>query len=75
MSITDNQKIVQELANKVAMQELRSRAREIDASRIFPRDGMRALADAGFLGLTVPESRRLASRTFPTKRFNRSVAS
>ena len=55
MNFTDDQKIVQELANKVAKQELEPKAREVDTAQLFPREGMQKLARAGFLD-TVPEA-------------------
>ena len=56
MNFTDDQKIVQELANKLAKQELEPKAREVDTAQLFPREGMQKLARAGFLGMTVPEA-------------------
>jgi butyryl-CoA dehydrogenase len=35
---------------------LAPKAREVDAVQIFPREGIQKLAQAGFLGMTVPES-------------------
>jgi alkylation response protein AidB-like acyl-CoA dehydrogenase len=56
MSFTQDQKIVQELANKVATQELALKARGIDENQDFPWEGLQTLAKAGFLGMVVPEA-------------------
>jgi butyryl-CoA dehydrogenase len=56
MSFTEDQKIVQELATKVATQELGPKARGIDVDQAFPWEGLQALARAGLLGMVVPEA-------------------
>jgi butyryl-CoA dehydrogenase len=55
MSLTDDQKSVQQLAAKVAVQELAPKARSVDTEQIFPEDGLQSLARAGFLGMVIPE--------------------
>ena len=56
MNFTDEQKIIQETAKKIAQQELAPKAAEVDRDQAFPVDGLQQLAKAGFLGMTVPEA-------------------
>ncbi len=56
MNLSDEQKMIQETANKIAQQELAPKAAGVDRTQIFPRDGLQKLAEAGFLGITVPEA-------------------
>ncbi len=56
MNLTNEQKMIQETAMKIAQQELMPRAVDVDRKQIFPRYGLQKLAEAGFLGMTVPEA-------------------
>jgi alkylation response protein AidB-like acyl-CoA dehydrogenase len=56
MNFTDEQKIIQETARKIAQQELAPKAAEVDRDQAFPVDGLQQLAKAGFLGMVVPEA-------------------
>ncbi len=56
MNLSDEQKMIKETASKIAQQELAPRAANVDREQIFPRDGLQKLAEAGFLGITVPEA-------------------
>jgi alkylation response protein AidB-like acyl-CoA dehydrogenase len=56
LNLSNEQKMVRETANKIALQELAPRAADVDRERIFPRYGLQKLAEAGFLGITVPEA-------------------
>jgi len=54
MNLSEEQKMIQETASKIAQQELAPRAADVDRAKIFPKDGLQKLAEAGFLGITVP---------------------
>ena len=56
MNLTDEQKMIRESALKIAQQELAPRAAEVDRDGRFPAAGLQRLAEAGFLGVTVPEA-------------------
>jgi alkylation response protein AidB-like acyl-CoA dehydrogenase len=56
VNLTDEQRMIQETARRIAQQELAPRAAEVDRDRTFPTDGLQQLAEAGFLGMTVPEA-------------------
>jgi butyryl-CoA dehydrogenase len=56
MKLTDEQKLVQTTINTIAEKELAPKAAKIDKNRLFPRDGLKKLAEKGFLGMTVPSS-------------------
>jgi alkylation response protein AidB-like acyl-CoA dehydrogenase len=56
MNLSHEQKMIQETSNKIAQQELASRAADVDREQIFPRYGLQKLGEAGFLGITVPEA-------------------
>ena len=56
MNLSNEQKMIQETANKIALQEIAPRAADVDREQIFPRYGLQKLAEAGFLGITVPEA-------------------
>ncbi len=56
MNLSDEKKMIQETANKIAQQELAPKAADVDRAQIFPRYGLQKLAEAGFLGITVPEA-------------------
>ncbi len=56
MNLSDEKKMIQETASKIAQKELAPKATDVDRAQIFPRDGLQKLAEAGFLGITVPEA-------------------
>jgi hypothetical protein len=49
------QKILQESARDLARKEIATRAAEIDRSEQYPWDNVKALTQAGFMGMTVPK--------------------
>lgn len=53
--LSDEQRLLKQTAREIAQKEIRPRAAEVEASGEFPWDGMRALARAGIVGLTIPE--------------------
>lgn len=53
--LTDEQKMVKELAHKVAEEKIRPVAAKYDQSEEFPWDIMKVIADAGLFGLFIPE--------------------
>jgi alkylation response protein AidB-like acyl-CoA dehydrogenase len=55
MSLSDEQKMIQETATTLAQKELAPKAAAVDRDQIFPREELRKLAEAGFLGMTVPK--------------------
>lgn len=56
MDLTEEQKMVQSTASNIAKQELAPRAARVDREQLFPKEGLQKLAEASFLGLTVPEA-------------------
>ena len=56
MNLTSDQKMIWDTVSKIAKQELAPRAAEVDRKQIFPKVGLQKLAEAGFLGITVPEA-------------------
>jgi len=56
MVMISDRKMIWETVSKIAKQELAPRAAEVDRTGNYPRDGLRKLAEAGFLGMTVPEA-------------------
>ncbi|MBI2868230.1 MAG: acyl-CoA dehydrogenase family protein [Chloroflexi bacterium] len=56
MVLTEAQKMIQGTASSIARQELAPRAARVDREQFFPREGLNKLAEAGFLGLNVPEA-------------------
>ncbi len=56
MNLSNEQKMIQETASNIAKQELAPRVSDVDRNQIFPRYGLQKLAEAGFLGITVPEA-------------------
>ncbi|MDP2719208.1 MAG: acyl-CoA dehydrogenase family protein [Dehalococcoidia bacterium] len=55
MNLTDEQKMIQETAFNIGKQELAPRAADVDRKGSYPRDGLKKLAETGFLGITVPK--------------------
>jgi len=56
MNLTNEQKMIQETAHKIAQQELAPKAAQVDRDLTFPADGLQQLAETGFLGMTIPEA-------------------
>jgi butyryl-CoA dehydrogenase len=55
MNLSSDQEMILETAINIAKQELAPMSAEVDRKQMFPRDGVQKLAEAGFLGMTVPE--------------------
>jgi alkylation response protein AidB-like acyl-CoA dehydrogenase len=55
MNLTDEQKLIVDTVNKIAESSLAPKTPEIDREGKFPIEGIKALAEAGFLGMTVPK--------------------
>ena len=53
---SDEERMVQDLARRLAREKIAPRAAEIDAREEFPHDLVRLLAEHGLFGLVVPES-------------------
>lgn len=53
--LTQDQKLVQEMVRKFALNELEPVAAEIDKSREFPWDSIKKMAELGLLGVITPE--------------------
>lgn len=53
--LTATQKTLQESARELATKEIAARAAEIDRSEQYPWDNVKALTEAGFMGMTIPE--------------------
>jgi alkylation response protein AidB-like acyl-CoA dehydrogenase len=56
MNLNEEQKMIQETASKIAREELAPKTADVDREQIFPRYGLQKLAEAGFLGITVPQT-------------------
>ena len=54
LSLTSEQKMIQQTASRLAAEVLAPRAAELDASCGFPRQGLQKLAEAGLMGLLIP---------------------
>lgn len=52
--LTQEQKLLKEAARRLAQDEIAPRAAEIDRTEEYPWDNTRALANAGFMGMTIP---------------------
>lgn len=53
--LTEEQKMVRDLARKIADEKIRAVAAKYDQSEEFPWDMMKIIADAGLFGLFIPE--------------------
>ncbi|MDI6758884.1 MAG: acyl-CoA dehydrogenase family protein [Candidatus Omnitrophota bacterium] len=53
--LTDEQKMVKELAHKIAEEKIRPVAAKYDQSEEYPWDIIKVIADAGLFGLFIPE--------------------
>jgi len=52
--LTEEQKMVQDMAREFAEKELKPRAAEIDATRLYPLAVLKAMAELGLMGMLVP---------------------
>ena len=64
LDLTPDQIALQDRARAFAQQVARPRAAEIDAQEQYPWDIVRALADAGFMGMTIPRTYGGQGRSF-----------
>jgi alkylation response protein AidB-like acyl-CoA dehydrogenase len=64
LDLTSEQLALQDRARAFAQQVARPRAAEIDAQEQYPWDIVRALADAGFMGMTIPTAYGGQGRSF-----------
>jgi alkylation response protein AidB-like acyl-CoA dehydrogenase len=55
LNLNDDQKMIQETAAQIAQKELAPTSAQRDIEGTFPKDGLRKLAEAGFLGMVVPK--------------------
>lgn len=53
--LTDEQKMVQELARKIAEEKIRPQAAKYDQTEEYPWDIIKIIADSGLFGLFIPE--------------------
>lgn len=53
--LTEQQRMIRESARKVAQEAIAPTAAARDASKAWPTEELKALADAGFMGMLVPE--------------------
>ena len=54
--LTDRQRGLREAARSLAAETIAPRASATDLSEEYPWDNVRALVDAGFMGMTIPEA-------------------
>jgi hypothetical protein len=54
--LTEEQRLIQETARRIAKEKIAPRAAEIDESGEYPHDIFAAFKDVGLLGLTIPEA-------------------
>jgi alkylation response protein AidB-like acyl-CoA dehydrogenase len=64
LDLTSDQLALQDRARAFARQVARPRAAEIDADEQYPWDIVRALTDAGFMGMTIPKAYGGQGRSF-----------
>src|SRR2546422_2879956 len=53
--LTDDQRMIRDLARKVAREKIAPHAAEYDEAESYPEKSMRALVDSGLFGIWVPE--------------------
>src|SRR5688500_18832042 len=53
--LTDEQRMIRDLARKVAREKIAPHAADVDEREGYPDEAMRALAEAGLFGIWVPE--------------------
>ncbi len=54
-SLTEDQKMIQQMARDFATNELEPKAAELDKTGEFPHDSIKKMAELGLLGMVVPE--------------------
>ena len=54
--LSDAHKLIRDTARRIAREKVAPRAAELDESGVYPEDIFRVFADAGLLGLTIPEA-------------------
>lgn len=54
-SLTEDQKMIQQMARDFAVNELEPKAAELDKTGEFPKDAIKKMAELGLLGMVVPE--------------------
>ena len=54
--ITDTQKQIRDAAAKLAGTVIQPRAADVDKTEEYPWDNVKALTDAGFMGMTIPKA-------------------
>ena len=54
--LSGTQKQLQEAARTLARKSIQPRAADVDRTEEYPWDNVRALTDAGFMGMTIPEA-------------------
>src|SRR3972149_1559243 len=53
--LTEEQRLIQDTARRIARERIAPRAAEIDETGEYPHDVFAAFRDVGLLGLTIPE--------------------
>ncbi len=53
--LTEEQKMLQEAARRLAGRKIKPRAAEVDQSEEYPWDNVAVLTEAGFMGMTIPK--------------------
>ena len=53
--LSDTHKLIRDTARRIAREKVAPRAAELDESGEYPEDIFRVFAEAGLLGLTIPE--------------------
>ena len=53
--LSDEQKMLQDCAHRLANDKIRPRAGEVDRSEQYPWDNVKLLTEAGFMGMTIPK--------------------
>ncbi|MEO8458805.1 MAG: acyl-CoA dehydrogenase family protein, partial [Chloroflexota bacterium] len=53
--LTDTHKLIRDTSRRIAREKVAPRAAELDESGVYPEDIFQVFAEAGLLGLTIPE--------------------
>ena len=56
MFLSEDQRAIQAAALKLATSVIAPRAAEVDRTEAYPWDNVKALAEAGFMGMTIPKA-------------------
>lgn len=54
IELSKEQSLIQQTARRIARDVLAPRAHEVDRERLFPTQGLKALAEAGFMAMVIP---------------------